>query len=194
MSIAVTIVVLEQPYGNPGSLGEPLGIFMGEVNIAGDGSGGFVEVRWVPQNILDTPPLPDKRLEHVYFVDGGAMQTLGAVSSGVFVVSYETHWARANVAIVNRFAHRFAARPQLENAITTPLDPIYADYVSRFPIFWERSELGLGSLTEMSTMRWEANTIAQTFTARIYGRFYDRQVLANRAFGRLISPPAISQF
>jgi len=27
-----------------------------------------------------------------------------------------------------------------------------------------------------------------------YGPYYDRQILANRGFGRLVSPPAISQF
>jgi len=32
------------------------------------------------------------------------------------------------------------------------------------------------------------------YRIEIMGRYYDKQVLSNRAFGRLIAPEAVSQF
>jgi len=194
VSIGVEIVVLEQPYGNPGSLGEPLGLWMGTAVIAGDMSGGAVELGWVPQNPLITPLLSDKRREHVYFCDGGSMQTLGSTSPGEHVVSYETHWAPANVALPQQFAYRFIGSTITQGTVHQPREPIYADYVARMPIFWEASQLGLISQSKLATMTWEVNNVANSYRALIYGRYYDRQILANRAFSRLVSPPAVSQW
>ena len=42
MAIQATVALLEQPYGNPGSLGEPLGLWSGDANVLGDATGGDI--------------------------------------------------------------------------------------------------------------------------------------------------------
>jgi len=194
MTIAVDIVILEQPYGNPGSLGEPLGLWYGEANVQGDGTGGFVAVQFVPRNAQTTPTLPDARRQYVYFCDGALATSFGTVSPGDISVQYGTHWARANASLTERFRHIFAAQVLQISTSFIPRTPIFQAYVSRLPMFWTDRELILGSLIDLVTIRYETNDALNIYNARCYGRYYDKQILANRAFGRLVSPPAISQF
>jgi len=193
VTISVQIIVLEQPYGNPGSIGEPLGIWSGAVDVAGDAGGGFVVIQFQPRNPTTTPTLPDARREFVYFCDGATMLVLGSITPDDMRVEYQTHWARANVVLATPSQHILNSNPLNIASQFAPNQPIYDSYISRFPMFWDAQELGLAN-NDLVVCRFESNDLLSNFRARCWGRYYDRQILANRAFGRLISPPAISQF
>lgn len=191
MTISVFIIAGNFPYGNPGSLGEPLGLWVGEADVTGDASGGFIEVAFEPQNPTETPLLPDQRRQYVYFVDGVSMQANS--DPGNFWVSIDMHMARSNIALAERFRYRVAVDTLAAGGSFVPSRPMLDSHVPRIPIFWDPQELAAGS-DIIVNLRAEVNTLATIYNMRAYGRYYDRQVLSNRAFGRLISPVAISQF
>ena len=186
------VVVLLQPYGNPGSFGEPLGIFSGVASVAGDATGGHSSVTFVPQNPTTTPTLEDQRRAYVFFLDGATIHdgpaTPVSMSAEVF-----THWARPNVAIAipaqyNRIAGVTIAAGQFK-----PTFPLIELQVSRLPIFWDSQELA-GTANQIVRLILGNNINSNEAEFSCYGRYYDKQVLSNRAFGRLIAPEAVSQF
>jgi len=193
VSIDVTVVVLNQPYGNPGSLGEPLGHFSGLAPLAGDATGGFTRVTFVPQNPTDTPTLADHRRQYVWFVDGIGIHD-GAASPGFFTVEVETHWASPVGAA---FAEpNFSATLAAADGGAGQFHPrgiLLPDNISRFPIFWDAQALG-GVDNTIVRLTLETNVDNNEGIAQVHGRYYDRQILANRALGRLTAPPAVSQF
>lgn len=191
MSIVGRVVVGNFPYGNPGSLGEPLGIWTGEQDLTGDASGGFVVASFIPQNPTDTPTLPDQRRQYVYFVDGVGISA--NTDPGNLGVDIFAHWARSNSALTNRFTHQLHRDAITDGSTFAPSGPLMQDYMRRTPIFWDTQELAANS-DIIVTLHAQTNTLATVYQARCYGRYYDRQVLSNRAFGRLISPVAQSQF
>lgn len=191
MTIQVDVVVALVPYGNPASLGEPLGLWIGEANVAGDASGGFLEVRFVPQNPATTPTLSDHRRRHVFFVDG--LQIQSSLDSGNFAGRIICHWARANVTLGDRFFHAVVRIPLAVQAVFRPDGPLMEDWMTRTPVFWDTQELAAGApgICDLSA---ENNVNTATYVARAYGRYYDRQLLSNRSFGRLVSPPPVAPF
>jgi len=190
LSIDVVIIVGVFPYGNPGSLGEPLGLFTGAAAVTGDATGGFVRVRFAPQNPTDTPLLADQRRQYVYFLDG--YRITGSVD-GVHSVSITCHWARSNSALATPFTHKIA-RASVDDGINLFYGPdLMSDRMTRTPIFWDTQELA-GAGNGIVDLAAETNTNAANYRFECYGRYYDRQILSNRSFGRLISPSAVSQF
>lgn len=191
MAIFAEVVVGHFPYGNPGSVGEPLGIWAGESNVTGDATGGAVDVDFEPQNPALTPTLADQRRQYVYFIDD-AMIIVDS-NPGQLSAQVSPHWARANSAIGARFRGVIS-----RDALTTdgnlfaPIGLLVPDS-SRTPIFWDTQELA-GANNQIVRLTAENNVLAADYEFRAWGRYYDRQVLSNRAFGRLISPVAVSQF
>ena len=195
MTIDLVVVVLNQPYGNPGSLGEPLGVFSGAAPVGGDATGGFTRVTFVPQNPTDTPTLPDQRRQYVWFLDGASIHG-GPGDPSIYAVEVFTHWARANAALAVPAVYQKAMDTFAAAAQHMPREQMIPAAVSRLPIFWDTQELA-GSLALANaicrlTIVNNVNNDESEFSC--YGRYYDRQILANRGFGRLVQPPAISQF
>lgn len=193
MTVAVTINVLLTPEGNPGSVGEPLGHLVGTVVVVGDASGGFLQVGWVVQNPTNNPTLPDQRLGNLFFIDD--VRTTVNQNPGNADLNIFTHGDRPNVALGPPFTHREVndfivgangvfsnAGPWLPNGAT-----------SRLPIFWNPRELAdnIGNIAEVN---FQTNVDLASYRVEIFGRYYDKSVLSNRAYGRLISPVALSQF
>ncbi len=192
MSIENDIVVLQVPYGNPGSLGEPLGLWTGRATVVGDASGGDVQLRFVPQNPTTTPTLDDQRLQYVWFIDAaGIVTTAGAV--GNLSARIQTHWARPNSALPNPLDMARVNGPLFDGLTTVPTEPLIPAAWQRIPIFWDTQELLSGN-NVLVHLQAQTNTLNANYTFSAYGRYYDRQILSNRGFGRLISPPAVSQF
>ena len=192
MSIDLTVVVLNQPYGNPGSLGEPLGMFSGVAPVAGDATGGFIRVTFVPQNPTTTPTLDDQRRQYVWFVDGASIH-MGASDPGKMSVEIFTHWARPNAALAMPALYQTAVFGRVTAAQFKPEFPMIPQGISRLPIFWDTQELaGTNNQIVVLTLQTNVNNDEGEFSC--YGRYYDRQILSNRGFGRLVSPPAVSQF
>jgi len=192
VSIDVTVVVLNQPYGNPGSLGEPLGIFSGVAPISGDATGGFTRVTFVPQNPTTTPTLDDHRRRYVWFLDGA---TVHDGSGDPFFASLEvfTHWARPNVALAVPAVYQRVTDLRNTAGQFKPEEPLWQPPLERLPIFWDTQELA-GTNNQICVLVLSTNINANEAEFSCYGRYYDRQILANRGFGRLIQPPAVSQF
>ncbi len=193
MSIDLTVVVLNQPYGNPGSLGEPLGIFSGAAAVSGDATGGFTRVTFVPQNPTTTPTLDDHRRQYVWFLDGMTVHD-GATTPGNVGFEVFTHWARANFALAVPAVYNVNfATPNSVAAQFFPRDMLHSEVISRLPIFWDTQELAAtNNQIVRITLANNVNNNEAEFSC--YGRYYDRQILGNRGFGRLVAPPAISQF
>lgn len=192
MTIGVDIVAGNFAYGNPGSLGEPLGLWNAQADVTGDGSGGHISVRFQPQNPTLTPALPDQRLEFVYFVDGATIfvnTDPGNVSCRV-----RTHMARSNAAIAVPFEQIIARDTiQVETNVFAPAGELVPVAWKRTPVFWDTQELTAGE-DDIVLLSAQTNTNLSIYRARAYGRYYDRQILSNRAFSRLVSPEAVSQF
>lgn len=192
MSIVVRIVVGNFAYGNPASLGEPLGLWQGQALVTGDATLGRIDVDFVPQNPTDTPTLDDQRRQYVYFVDGISGVTDPAADPGTVEATISTHFARANALIAG--FQSVVARDMLSTGRTfAPIGDLMPPGGNRIPIFWDTQELG-GTLNAIVTVVFSANILALTYTVGAYGRYYDRQVLSNRSFGRLISPPPLAPF
>jgi len=193
LTIAVDINVLLAPYGNPGSVGEPLGLLVGTVVIVGDASGGFVQVTWVVQNPTNNPTLQDQRLQYVFFVDD-IRSTVDAAGTGNIEALVFSHMDRANSALGPPFTHR-EVNGSVNGAagVRTNTNPWLQGLTSRLPIFWAPRELAdnLGNIAEVN---FGTNVDMANYRIEIMGRYYDKQVLSNRAFGRLIAPEAVSQF
>lgn len=192
MTIDVNIVVLLQPYGNPGSLGEPLGIFSGSAAVGGDATGGFTRVTFVPQNPADTPLLADQREAYVFFLDGATFHD-GSGTPGVGSIEVFTHWARPNVALAVPAQWQVAFQTADNAGQFKPTGTLLPAAVSRLPIFWDSQELGQAN-NQIVRLTLEANVNNNESEWSCYGRYYDKQVLSNRAFGRLVAPEAVSQF
>jgi len=185
-------VVLNQPYGNPGSLGEPLGIFSGVAPVGGDATGGFTRVTFVPQNPTTTPTLEDQRRQYVWFLDGMTVHD-GAVTPVGIGFEVFTHWARPNVALAMPAVWNAAFVDDALAGQFFPRQAAIPEAISRLPIFWDTQELA-GTNNQICRITLAVNVNNNEAEFSCYGRYYDRQILANRGFGRLIQPPAISQF
>jgi len=192
VAIAVTVIVLNQPYGNPGSLGEPLGIWSGVAIVGGDATGGGVTVTFEPQNPTTTPTLDDHRRQYVWFLDSCTHHE-GPGDPGIGLVEIRPHWARPNFAIANppvySVSYDMLSVQSQRHPVAVRLEPA----ISRLPIFWDTQELA-GTSNALLTMRVSTNVNNNEAEYSCYGRYYDRQILSNRGFGRLIAPPAVSQF
>jgi len=191
VSISNDVVVLQVPYGNPGSLGEPLGIWTGRATVTGDATGGDIQLRFVPQNPTTTPLLEDQRLQYVWFLDAAGILTGGG--GGDASVRMQTHWARSNSALPNPLDMVIIRDTLFDGLITGPIGNLVPDAWQRIPIFWDTQELVAGN-NVLVHLQSETNVDLLPYTYSAYGRYYDRQILSNRSFGRLISPPAVSQF
>jgi len=191
VSINPNIVVLQVPYGNPGSVGEPLGLWTGKATVVGDASGGFVAIAFVPQNPADTPTLDDQRRQFVWFIDGAGVTA--DVQPGNLSSLMEAHWDRSNAALTPPFSQGVTG-DSLDDGLgfqaSIPLVPIEW---TRVPIFWAPAELG-STARNLIVLRAQTNTLNTNYTFTAYGRYYDKSILSNRAFGRLVSPVAMSQF
>ncbi len=195
MAISVRIVVANTAYGNPASLGEPLGIWSGQVDVTGDASGGTVTVIFVPQNPSDTPTLNDQRREFVYFLDNVSFR-IGAGDPGNVSCQVISHFARSNVALGNPFATAVSSPTLTDGAEFMPSGPLVDPQTLRQPLFWGSQALAdsASAIQNMVVLRAENNVLATIYVFRAYGRYYDRQVVANRSFGRLIAPPPVAPF
>lgn len=194
MSVSVNIIVLEQPYGNPGSLGEPLGIWYGAADVTGDATGGFVACAFEPQNPTTTPTLPDQRRTRVYFCDGVQIKPKGAADPGNMAIMVKSHWARANSALNEGMELTVLRNAQSDGNNWFPSGVLRVPNMERMPIFWDTEDMSLSSNEHLVDLRIENNNNLQQTAFRAYGRFYDKAILANRAFGRLIQPASITQF
>ena len=168
-----------------------MGLFLGQGVQTGDGTGGNVEVAFRPQNPTDTPTLADQRLQYIYFVDG--VQMSANQDPGNAFARIVLHMARANVAIAPPFQHLQAFDMIDDGLAFSPTRPPIADHWTRTPVFWDPQELLSGN-NNIVQLGYENNVNLAAYTSAVFGRYYGRQVLGNRAFGRLISPAAISQF
>lgn len=138
------------------------------------------------------PALPDERLQYVYFIDGAVVQ--GSTNPGNLTCRVRTHAARANTALDDRFFHSVSATSlDIGQGSFGPSRPLIAEYMTRTPIFWDTQELAIGGTTIVDLFA-QVNTLATLYLFRAYGRYYDRQVLSNRSFGRLVSPPPVAPF
>lgn len=191
MSIANDIVVLQVPYGNPGSLGEPLGIWTGKATVVGDASGGDIETRFVPQNPSTTPTLDDQREQYVWFVDGAGV--LADATPGNVGVRINPHWARSNAALTPPVDYAIVVATLTDGLVFAAAVPLIRPEWQRIPIFWAPRELAAGN-SVLVHLQAQTNTLAVNYTFSVHGRYYDKQILGNRGFGRLISPAAVSQF
>jgi len=192
LSVTGVVVVGNFPYGNPGSVGEPLGIFHGQATLVGDASGGFVQLSWIPQNPFDTPTLADQRRQYVYFVDGQRM-TANA-DSGSFALQVFAHWARSNIALAVHEYRAAAAEIAVAVGLFEPSQDLVSEAVSRMPIFWDTQEFGLAGSQFIAQQEIQNNVDLTNYVFSIYGRYYDRQIISNRAFGRLIAQSPTTQF
>lgn len=189
MSIAARIVIGEFPYGNPASLGEPLGLFNGQALLTGDATGGQVSVSFVCQNPTDTPTLSDHRRRYVYFIDAAAMQANGDQGNVSFQI--QCHMARANSVAAAPFFTGQSSPTIFDGLNFFPSSPLVGPQTTRMPIFWDTQELATNQ-DIMFTLRAENNVNLTAYSYRVYGRYYDRQLLANRSFGRLVAPPPVA--
>jgi len=167
-------------------------MFSGVALVGGDVSGGFTRVTFVPQNPTTTPSLDDQRRQYVWFLDGATVRD-GPGDSGNFTLEVFTHWARANAALAVPAPFQTTIDMLPTASLNRPLRPPLPDVISRLPIFWDTQELA-GVNNQIVTMTLQLNVDNNESEFSCYGRYYDRQILANRGFGRLVSPPAISQF
>ena len=192
LSIDLTVVVLNQPYGNPGSLGEPLGMWSGVAPVGGDATGGFTRVTFVPQNPTTTPLLEDQRRQYVWFVDGASHHE--GPGDPIFVsVEVFTHWARPNAALAMPALYQKVIDESATISQFRPRENLIPPPVQRLPLFWDTQELA-GTNNQLVVLAVNTNVNNNEAEYSVYGRYYDRQILANRGFSRLVSPPAISQF
>jgi len=192
LSVTNTIIVGEFAYGNPGSFGEPLGIWNGQALQTGDASGGQVLAVFKPQNPTDTPTLTDRRREYIYFLDGAGLSA--NTDPTAMQVEVDLHFARANVAITPPFRQATASLSvRAQTNAFVPSRDLISDAMRRWPIFWDSQELA-GTQNSLANLGFLTNTLNTLYRTHVWGRYYDRQILSNRAFSRLISPAAISQF
>lgn len=191
MSVQGNIIIAEFPYGNPRSLGEPLGLWLVGAVLTGDATGGTAILSFRARNPTDTPTLPDARRQYVYFCDGIRMSAdadPGNTSAQILM-----HMARANAAVTPPFTVMHADDPIDDGTRFTNRDPIVTPQMARMPVFWDTQELAAGNSVVIQ-LDWENNVNLANYSGEAYGRYYDRQILGNRGFGRLVAPPAISQF
>jgi len=183
--------VAEFPYGNPGSVGEPLGMWFGEQDITGDATGGTVIGSFMVQNLIDNPTLIDHRNRYVYFVD--ALDAVVTADGGFWSTQVFTHNARANVAIATR--HRHVAAGDLVNngSVFVPDQKMWGPDLRQEPFFWEPQEL-IGAFNTWIQFQFSTNVNAATYALRCKGRYYDRAILTQRGLARLIQPAAVTQF
>lgn len=192
MTVAVTINVGLFPYGNPGSVGEPLGILAGTVIVTGDASGGFVQVVWVVQNPTTNPTLADQRRQYVFFIDD--FRTTVNADPGNVEVNVFAHFDRPNVALGPPFTHIEVSDMIVgANGVFHNSLPWLDGRTSRLPIFWAPRELAdnIGNIAEVN---FQNNVDTKTYRVEVLGRYYDHGILSQRGFGRLIAPPALTQF
>ena len=191
MSVIATVITANFPLGNPGSVGEPLGQVVGEADVTGDATGGTVILTFNPQNPTDTPGLSDQRREHIYFIDD--LNLVCTADPGFVSAQAFSHGDRANTALATRHRYTRVSDYLSNGSLFLPEDPLWSPELARAPFFWRPQEL-LGGFNTWIQFQCTANVDAATYVFRLIGRYYDKSVLANRGFGRLISPEAVSQF
>lgn len=192
MTVAVVVNVGLFPYGNPGAPGEPLGILAGTTVVTGDATGGFVQVSWVVQNPTTNPTLRDQRLEYIFFVDD--IRTSVGSDPGNADVAVFAHFDRPNITLGPPFTHREVSDFIVAGSgLFGNVEPWLQGRTSRMPIFWAPRELAdnIGNIAEVN---FQTNVDTAGYRVEILGRYYDRQLLSQRGFGRLIADPALSQF
>lgn len=195
MVISVRVSIRNIAYGNPASLGEPLGLWTGQALVTGDATGGSVTLIFFPPNPVDSPTLDDERRAYCYFIDNVSIRVSpadpGNVSCQVF-----SHFARANVALVAPFQTAITRPVQGDGLDFIPIGPLLEPQTIRQPLFWDTQELADATQfgQNLLALRAQNNVLANTYAFRAYGRYYDRQVVANRSFGRLIAPPPVAPF
>jgi len=179
-------------YGNPASVGEPLGLFHGQAQLTGDVTGTQVSVSFELQNPSLTPTLSDQRREYVLFIDGVEMTS--DADAGNWSVRGAMHLARSNVALAPVQMRR-AGTVMVDNgsSVFIPDEVLWPAEWQRMPIFWDTQELAVGQ-QDFLTLQFENNVNNQVYDFACYGRYYDRQLLSNRSFGRLVSPPPVAPF
>lgn len=191
MSVSVVVNVRLFPYGNPRSVGEPLGLYAGTSEVVGDASGGFVSIKFEPLNPTTNPTDDDQRRQYLFFVDGVSMQSN---TTGNFTCRLLMHMALANIALGPPFTHKRTRAPLADGTgLFLPDGPLIDERMTRTPIFWDTQQLA-GIVNQIVQLTAENNVLAASYRFEVYGRYYRREVLSNRAFGRLVSPVAISQF
>lgn len=186
----VTVTVRETSYGNPSSVGEPLGLWNGEVEITGDASGGFVTVQFQPNTPTNSPTIPDKRRQYLYFTDG----VIGRANTdpGIISARCRMHNARGNTAITPPYETMIArASVRAETNLFAPNGSLLDRFQDRMPQFWDTQELADNN-DDLVIVTWFTNTLNTLYNAKVSGRYYDRQVVSNRSFGRLIAPAPIA--
>ncbi len=172
MSISGTIVIGEVAHGTPRSLLDPMGIWYATAELTGDGSGGSVTFNFTPQQPGITPTLPDLRQRYLYICDG------------VFALDATADPGNATVNLFNRDAAIGAAPPmQLSKTVDTlpsvgtagflPSGDLLPDAAKRFPMFW----ITFPAATQiMISVQFQNNINLDGYTARVFGRYWDRQV------------------
>jgi len=178
------------PYGNPASLGEPFGLWAGEADVAGDASGGHILLDFGPSSPITAPTLPDQRRQYVYFVDG-AMITGGPSDPDTFTCQIDMHMARANFALDRRYFHSLSTTTSLVAGLWSPDRSLIDHHMIRTPVFWDTQELAIGT-AHIVRLVAAVNVDGNEHRFRAFGRYYDRQLLANRSFGRLVAPPPVA--
>lgn len=146
---------------------------------------------FAPQNPTTTPLLDDQRLQYVWFIDAACVFADGP--PGNLGARLNTHWARSNSALPNPLDVALTSLTILNGLLQTPERPLIPDAWQRIPIFWDTQELATGNSVLVQLFAG-SNVLGRNYTFSAYGRYYDKQILSNRAFGRLISPVAVSQF
>ncbi len=192
MAVSGIVVAGNFGYGNPASLGEPLGLFHGQAQLTGDVTGTQVSLSFVPQNPTTTPTLADQRRQYMYFIDGVEMTC--SVDPGNWSVRGAMHLARS-ASNLAPFQARRAGTVMVDNgsAIFIPSEILWPAEWQRMPIFWDTQELAVGQV-DFLTLQFENNINLAVYDFACWGRYYDRQVLTNRSFGRLVSPPPLAPF
>lgn len=193
--INVRVVLGNIAYGNPASLGEPLGLWTGQALVTGDATGGSVTLIFITQNPTDTPTLNDQRREFCWFIDNVSIRATPA-DPGNVSCQVLSHFARSNVVLPIPFGTAVSRTVQGDGLDFIPTGPLLEPQTLRQPLFWDTQELAdaSGPTQNLIVLRAQLNVLANTYAFRAYGRYYDRQVLANRSFGRLIAPPPVAPF
>jgi len=187
---AAAIGIQHTPYGNPASFGEPRGLWTGEADVAGDATGGFIRVAFVPQSPITTTVIADQRRQYVYFVDGATIEG-GPAFIATYTVAVIAHWARANFALDRRFFWTKTVETLEVAGQRVAREFLIEAQMQRTPIFWDTQELAIGT-AELVVLTVDGNVNNNEHRFRAYGRYYDRQLLSNRSFGRLVAPPPVA--
>jgi len=167
-------------------------MWVGVAGVAGDATAGFTRVTFVPQNPATTPTLDDHRRVYMWMLDGVSIND-GAVDPLSCSVEIFNHWASPGGFAAAGVWYQKTVDMSETGGQFKPLTSLVDPEVARMPIFWDNAAIPF-TPAEIVRLTLQRNTDNNEATFIAWGRYYDRQVLANRAFGRLVQPAAISQF